>query len=519
MGALMRKYGFTILAAILGISSIPSVASEDSAQIEIRTSGYLMIDGGYISETEDAEAITWMNEPFGSLIGGLRISSKPSERLRLTLNPELKSHNIFPIRPGEAPAESKQRTQYQVYLEEAKAAWTFGDIDHPRAGLEFGYLIYTDNPDAKVLGNYLFRSMVYPGLLFTKMDNNSAYLLGLHGGMDFLDGKLKNHLFVLSEVQNYPYYDIHVAYSGSFTLGNYLEIGAGFKYNSLIPIRPSRTTPQRGGQEDNTYKFVPFQPGTIIKNDSGGVIKTVTIAPQGTDSALVTITDAAGNPEPPLVVKRIGNGIAGLSTGRLGNKVMGNLTAVGDKGDLYPELHGTSTPYSYAGLILGGRVTLNPMAFLGETNPLGKDAFKLYSEIAILGWKNYPGFYENRGDRQPMMVGINLPTFNYMDFISFEVEKYKSRELPTSENRSFNNVPQPGTHKGAIESKWDEDRRTQDDLKWVLTAKRTFRRWGIVVQGGTDHTKLIDISEQAIFDVMSRPSQWYTEVRFFAGVY
>lgn len=517
---MMRNSGFLVLSTLLASLSGQTSAAEDAAPIDIRSTGYLMIDGGYVRETEDNDLRTWEHEPFGTFVGGLRLYAQPSPKFSMTVNPELKSMNVFPIRPGIQQGEAVQKTKYDIYLEEAKGTWRFGDPVQPRAMLDFGYIIYVDNPETKVLGNYLFRSMVYPGILFTKMDNTAAYLFGLHGGLDFLDGRLKNHAFLLSEVQHFPFFDLSLGYSGSYAFGNFMEIGAGFKANSLVPIRPSRTTPENFAYADNTYKTVPFQTGTVITNDKGRPFKVINIVPRGTDSAQVTILDSAGATTDSTVLRRTGNGIAGIATtGPIGDKIMETMTQSGRFGELYPELNGTNLRYSFSGLLVGGRISLNPMAVFGEVNPLGRDALKIYAEAAVLGWKNYPGFYENRSERTPIMLGVNLPTFNFVDYVSVELEQYKSKELPTYDNRSFNNVPQPGNHKGEVETRWDADRRAKDDLKWILAAKKSFRGWGLAAQVGTDHTKLVDNTDQALFDIMSRPSQWYAEVRFIAGVH
>ena len=527
MGALMSKKLF--LVSLLNLLPLTAAYSaEGDSGIKVHSGGYFIVDGGYVSETEDVRLKKWHNENFYSFIGGLRLSASPTERLSVVINPELKSHNIFPISPAITLGETTQRTRYEAYLEEVKASLSFGDPDRPRGRLNFGYMIYEDNPDTKVLGSYMFRSMIYPSILFTKMDNPAAYLFGLHGSMDFLDGNFKNNAFVLSETQHYPYFDISLAYSGSYSFKNVLEVGIGVNAKSIIPIRPSRTTPGGGeglGIVDNTYKFVPFQTGTQIKNDSGVVVKTVSIIQVPTQQrAVVVITKV--NDVDPLVIDTIsldtvptkGGGIAGLSSGPLGNKAMTQLTPSNGVGDLFPELHGTNTRYSFAGTMIGGRISVNPMGFMGESNPLGKNALKIYAEVAFLGWQNYEGYYENRNERRPIMLGINLPTFDYLDFLSVEVEQFTSTYLPTYEKRSYWNIPQPETHKGEIETLWDKDRRTKDDIKWVISAKKTLGGWGMAMQAGTDHTKLSDDSETELFDVLSRPSQWYTELRFFASL-
>jgi hypothetical protein len=463
----------------------------------------------------------WRDEPFGDFIAGLRLTAQPADRLRLAINPELKSRHIFPISPGIATGEIQQRTRYDVYLEEGKASWAFGPEEAPAYGLDFGYMIYKDDPQARVFGDYLFRSMIYPALPFTKFDYPQAQIFGLMGRADLMGGAFRNRAFLLSETRNYPYYDLSLAYSGSYRIGP-VELGAGIDARSLIPIRPSRTTPKGGeglGVQDNTYKFVPYQDSTVVHNAAGQVIKTIWVAPiPGTDSALVTIRDSAGTDE-PIRVKGVSGGVAGLSRGPLGNKAIGGLTPKDGVGDLYPELHGTDTHYSFAGTILTARAAFSPMALLPGFGALGPDAFTVYGEIAVLGWKNYPGYYEKRSERMPMMAGIHLPTFGKLDFLAFEVERFANPQLPTYDKRAFLNVPQPGNHKEEVETLWDDARRKKDDLKWAVAARKTWNGWGLAAQAGTDHMKIANETEGELFDVLSRPSQWYVQVRFIGGVY
>jgi hypothetical protein len=360
-------------------------------------------------------------------------------------------------------------------------------------------------------------------MLFTKMDNTAAYLFGLHGTIDMLGGNFKNNFFLLSETNHYPYFDLSLAYSGSYSIGKVAEIGLGVHAKSLIPVHPSRTTPMGGegeGLSDNTYKFVPFQTNTAVKNDSGVVVKTITVAADLSNAAkaVVTVLSPVGDTIKVDTVDRKGNGISGMKGGALNNKAIGHLTPKDGSGDLYPELRGTNTHYSFAGTIVSARFNVSPMGFLGDENPLGKDALKIYAEIAILGLANYDGFYEKMNERRPVMVGVNLPTFNFLDFLSVEVEHYGSTHMPTYDGRAQLNVPQPGAHKPGQEELWDDARRKKDDWKWIVAGKRTFNGWGIAMQVGTDHTHMLNVEEQDFQEIMSRPSQWYTQLRFFAGI-
>ena len=116
------------------------------------------------------------------------------------------------------------------------------------------------------------------------------------------------------------------------------------------------------------------------------------------------------------------------------------------------------------------------------------------------------------------MLGFYIPTFDYLDFLTVEVEHFGSMALPSFDKKAYHNLPQPGTHKGEMETLWDDPRRRRDDWKWVVAGKRSFGGWGLVLQAGTDHMKLLDEGGGEFNDVMTKPSQWYTQVRFFAGI-
>jgi hypothetical protein len=73
--------------------------------------------------------------------------------------------------------------------------------------------------------------------------------------------------------------------------------------------------------------------------------------------------------------------------------------------------HDTIT-YTFRGLKAEARLTLNPQALLGiQSKFIGKEDFKLYGELAVLGVKNYTGWYEKMSERAPFMFGFNFPSY------------------------------------------------------------------------------------------------------------
>ena len=65
--------------------------------------------------------------------------------------------------------------------------------------------------------------------------------------------------------------------------------------------------------------------------------------------------------------------------------------------------------YSFRGIKLMGRIGFDPKVFI-PFDIFGKEDLRLYSEVAMLGLKNYPGYYADLSQRIPVMVGFNWLT-------------------------------------------------------------------------------------------------------------
>ena len=87
--------------------------------------------------------------------------------------------------------------------------------------------------------------------------------------------------------------------------------------------------------------------------------------------------------------------------------------------------------YTFAGTSLMGLLSFDvqkifPMDMLSEGD------LRMFIEVDLLGVKNYPIFFEDKTERMPIIMGINLPTFKVLDVLSFEYEIFnESGELLT----------------------------------------------------------------------------------------
>jgi hypothetical protein len=89
--------------------------------------------------------------------------------------------------------------------------------------------------------------------------------------------------------------------------------------------------------------------------------------------------------------------------------------------------NGDTLRYTFKGIKFMARVSFDLKQFLPEdlVNVFGKEDGKLYSEAAILGFKNYGSYYDDLFKRCPIMVGFNIPTTKWgLDILSLELEYF-----------------------------------------------------------------------------------------------
>ncbi len=91
--------------------------------------------------------------------------------------------------------------------------------------------------------------------------------------------------------------------------------------------------------------------------------------------------------------------------------------------------------YTFRGAKLMGRFSLDFKALFGDVNGfLGSEDLKLYGEAALLGVKNYPGWYSKRKERIPAMAGINWPTNQLVSYtiipavMAYLLEPFESKK-------------------------------------------------------------------------------------------
>ncbi|MDB5050939.1 MAG: hypothetical protein JWO30_4010 [Fibrobacteres bacterium] len=317
----------------------------------------------------------------------------------------------------------------------ARARWQFGDPASTAGSVMLGTFNYKYNPDAKNLGEYLYRSGTYPGLIWTgegwlmmnRAGNNSH---GLMATITQFGGSVKHNFSLLMETVTYPTGDFSPGYDVSLT-SKWLDVGAGGVFYRYLPLRPSLLEAK---DAENTYATI-----------------------HGTNSA----------------------GVDTVATGRLSE--IQNTVANPTETD-------TLDHWTVQGIKLMARAALNLGSLLPE-NIRGPEDLRIFAEIALLGVKNYPLYYEKRSERIPVMFGITLPTAKLLDVFTIQGEyygspysdglKYISESRPIPQTRSTPSGQTPPTH--------------GDDLKWSIYGKKTINTLcNIYAQAASDQFRLTD---------------------------
>jgi hypothetical protein len=333
--------------------------------------------------------------------------------------------------------------------------WT-GWVDEARIGyrrswdgdrsfrIDLGVFHYGYDPDVKDFGQYLMRGYVYPGTLVMPRTGPLGADPGLTGLLANAEwGSLSDDFIVKVETEDKPYYDVSIADVAAWKIGKGIEIGAGINLYRALPADAKATSPGKDCQARdlgiNTGQT--NQPNVCFILDSVG-------------------TDPSG--------------------------------AV-----IYDTLTG-----SLSGIKLMGRLRLDPKAWLGTgPGPLGKNDLVLYSELAVIGLKNYPVYYDDILRRIPVMVGFNLPGFGYLDW-SVEVQYYASKF--TGDDLGAQNGVWLPTLDPSINAR-------RDDWKYSLNASKVFRgHVALMGQIANDDLRLGGYHyEPAGKEAMRTPGDWY----------
>ena len=377
---------------------------------------------------------------------------------------------------------------------QAQAVYAFGDAGNPWAHLQLGLFPLKYNPDAKNLGEYLFRSGTYPGYLWTggwSYINSASYLAqGLRFTLPTLNGKVTHEASLTMERDIEPAHDLSPSYMITAKPSSAFEFGAGVEWAHGIALQPDTIVTPNG--RDNAYNKATGKP--LLPADIGKPGYSVG------DTAIVPDNDP-----------------------RIGQAVPGRVNTV------YTDTAGNGTPkdqlgyYTFRGFKAMARASMDIGDLIGS-EAIAAGTFKLYGEIGVLGIKNQPFYYDKLSERMPIMFGINIPTFKLLDMLSFEMEYHKSR-FPNTIVSAFDNqlaIPVPPSTDWRVYDTANPAYKevTKDDWHWSLYARReVYDGIRLYAQVASDHLRHIDPEVKPLGEPTTvRPGEWYYVMRLEFGI-
>ena len=446
---------FTRSIFLLAVASILRLApAQDS--MEVRYKGAAWLQFGRIMHSTDSLAHGGpSNNMNGNWIqaAGVQVASLA----RFGANWEgamgiaaLQTHNAR----GDISVANNWYPFWATSISEARISYSQAFSPGQKLQINLGFFPYNYNPDVKDLGLYLLRGYVYPGAPISGFEaRHTTPGANIFGGMaSYAFGAVKNDLLLISETENRPYFDLSVADVVTLQAGPALQLSAGINLNRVIPRNKKSNSP-----------------GLDCNNVASGYAQ---IDPLGTENCYILDT----------VSVDMVAGTAKVDT------ILGSMS----------------------GTKLMGRFRVDPKLLFGWEEYLGKQDLILYSEIGVLGTKNYRKYYDDIKRRMPFMIGLNLPAFGWLDKLSFEVEYYASKNLPDygKNETSYSWVPRTAYDKAGIPL--DNGR---DDWKWALYFSKTaYEHIRFSGQLANDHLRMFgppDIGMASYSEILSTSKDWY----------
>ena len=392
----MKTSGIRLLASAMSAGligfALPSGAEESSPQL-----GRLQFNGNWeVGQIEQAFSDQENAEVDKELIS--RSTVWALQETRLTENAKVRFgvgggyFFVFPRNLGLNPYTHTSRSGFGLTEANGEITLLREDEDNHWLRITAGIFNYKYNPEAKNLGEYMFRTWTYPQVITTGgLNLNGSAFSQLSGfKVDTRKGAFSNDAILSIQTGRAPATALSFTDIATYRFGGIFTLGAGFMLDGFYAADKEAVTPTK--QKNNQYYTLS----------------------NGMEMAAVEYADRLKDSVPT-----IPDGVVIVDTNY----------------------------YTLAGQKLMGRMSLDLGRALTMESP-----FKLYGEAIVLGIKNYPTFYTKIMDRVVWMGGIEAPTFGLLDMLSFELEslsqhdprRQRKRSCPSLFRRSAGQLPEPG---------------------------------------------------------------------------
>ncbi len=136
--------------------------------------------------------------------------------------------------------------------------------------IESGLFQYSDNPETKDLGNYMFRSMARPMFVYTQDDYPWADMQGMRAEIGLLNDKVKLDGIVNFSSRYLPFHDLDIAATASYTPNKIISILGGVDFEHAVRFDGfTSDTVDRKYRDMKDEAVVIFDPKPLFGNWEG----------------------------------------------------------------------------------------------------------------------------------------------------------------------------------------------------------------------------------------------------------
>ena len=433
------KKSFGAAGLLLAALNLANAGDAHSQGVPIRINGVGWIQAGRIMHSSDTIGFNyngnWFQGVRGQMTALAEISPSWEGSIGIGIRQIQKSLTGQNVAQGSPTSAARLSVGVEPYIAQARFTYTHGDRESSPFQLTFGYFPFQYNENVRNLGLYLLRGTVYPGFIFSgfELDETIGIASQLGANLRSTTGNFTHDVLLTSETRIRPLFDYSLAYIGKYKPNEFFEVGAGVNFYRLLPINDELTTPR--------------DPAVFLE-----------------DQGLERI-------ESPYDRRHF----------YLDSTSPGQVDTV---------------RFTLAGTKVGAFASVDFKGLFGA-GALGPEDLKLYTELAVIGVKDYKGIYNDISQRIPIMVGFNLPTFNLLDHLSFEAEWYGSPYRNDYQKLENYYSPIPVSNQGVgrkpvVDSTgkamlsysgqnfektdpYDVENRHKDDIKWSLHGAKTFK--------------------------------------------
>lgn len=368
---MMKRFAFPIVFFAFSFVSFDAILAEEIA-VNYTPVGYGGFEVGQIgkgfyklgSNAPSSIQHIWQQRAYCVL--GFNYLAK--ERLEM----EITGGGLFSFSEPQVGSDpTTMQTRQFFYIQSAFAKYPFGNVEDPFLQLQLGYFPYKYNPDARNLGEYMFRTNTYPLVIYSDFDYCQVNMLGVRAKVNLFNNLLSNDLLLNSELLGVPVQDWSLSDILGFNFLNIAQASLGGSLTHFLSI-------YNGSGYSNAWNDRFFGNRDNLAEDEKANFMT--------------------------------------------QRKIKEIVITGSTADTLWD----TTFIDWQAIKLMARVSFDPKKLI-PLNIFGTNDLKLYAEANIIGLKDYPTWYSHRKDRAIYSFGINLPGFKAIDMINLEGEYCANR--------------------------------------------------------------------------------------------